>query len=50
MSEHADRDYHVRRADEERRLAQASTDPRITALHLDLAARHEKLVMPPLPQ
>lgn len=39
-----DRHYHAARAAEERRLAMASKDLHVRAVHLELAARYDELV------
>lgn len=39
----SDASYHCRRANEERRLARAATDPRARWAHLEMAARYDTL-------
>lgn len=39
----SDREYHSLRAEDERRMAEDATDPKIAELHRQLAARHEEL-------
>lgn len=36
-------DYYAARSVEERRLAMASTDPKVRAVHLDMAERYARL-------
>ena len=53
MSDTQDRAYHMIRAVNERRLAESAKDPRIAALHWQLATLYEDLVeaeegIPPL--
>ena len=42
--EHRDLDYFAERARQERRAAGASADPRVAALHLDLADRYDAVI------
>lgn len=46
MSDTFDRDYHAARAAAERRLAETTADPKISALHWELATLYERLVNP----
>lgn len=39
----SDRDYHAMRAEQERRAAEQADDPKIAALHHQLAIRYEEL-------
>ena len=38
-----DESYHAMRAEQERLMAEEATDPRIAALHLELASRYAEL-------
>jgi hypothetical protein len=40
----SDDEYYAKRAATERRMAEAATDPKIAALHWELASLYEKLV------
>lgn len=44
MSKSHDFDYHSKRAADERRLAETIADPKIAALHAQLAELYEQLV------
>ena len=44
MSKSADFDYHTKRAADERRKAETAKDPKIAALHSQLAELYEQLV------
>ncbi len=43
MSARNDQSYYAMRAEQERCLAEEATDPKIAALHRELASRYEEL-------
>lgn len=46
MSRESNEEYYARRAADEKRMAEEATDPKLAALHHEMATRYEELAGP----